>query len=151
MAEPEYKVVKILQNASVEYSPADRNIEYVKNIIHQRENPDPFLAFGLVAGILIVMYIMYVLFIKRRISGIWFGNIGEMPLSIKYKIIHNPFTDTLTIRIIDSGLTLNGRLIGNTIWLYDSAGKENIGVLTENNQIIWVNSKDVWNHVKILD
>ncbi len=146
-----YNIVSVLKNSTVEYSPADINLENVKNIIHQRENPDPFLAFGLVIGVLVVIYFIYVLFIKRNISGIWFGSFGDLPMAIKYKIIHNPFTDTLTIKIAGKETITNGKLIGNTIYLYDSAGYEYTGVLVKRHKIIWVNSKDIWNHVKILE
>jgi hypothetical protein len=146
----EYNIVKVMKNSTVEYSPADRNLENVKNIIYQRENPNPHLAFGLIACVVVVIYFIYVLFIKQNISGIWFGSLGEMPMVVKYKITHNPFTDTLTIKVAGKGTIQNGKLIGHTIYLYSNVGAEQVGVLIEHRKIVWVNSKDVWNHVKIL-
>lgn len=144
----DYKVVKVLHDASVEYSPAERNLDYVKNIVYQRENPNPFLTAGLVLLVFLIIYVVYVLFVKRKISGDWFGNIGDMPVAVKYHITHNPFTDSLSIKW-DGGKS-NGRLIGRTIVLYDGQ-KETVGVLVGRHKIVWVNSNDVWNHVKVLN
>lgn len=146
-----FNLASVSKDSNIEYSPTDLNMEYVKNIIHQRENPDPFIAFGLVAAVIMVMYLIYILIIKRNISGIWFGNIGDMPTAVKYKIIHNPFTDTLTIKIAGQNTLTNGKLIGHTIYLYNNVGNEEVGVLVGYHKIIWVNSKDVWNHVKLLE
>jgi hypothetical protein len=144
-----YNLVTVLNDAKVEYSPADHNLEYVRNLVHQRENPDPFVAMGLLGVIVITMYLIYIICIKRNITGIWFGSFGSLPLAIKYKVNHNLFTDTLTIKM-NNGNIKNGKIIGNTIYLYDGVGNELVGVLIKNNKIVWVDSKDVWNHVKVL-
>jgi hypothetical protein len=141
--------IKLYQNSNVEINPVEKkNIEYVRNLIQKHENPNPLLITYLVLLILVVVYVIYILYIKENISGIWFGNIENLPNTFKYKIKHNPFLDTLTIKW--NGGKSNGKLIGRTIILYNNLGNEISGVLINKNTIKWIDSNDVWNNVNIL-
>jgi len=146
-------------------SPAEINMNRVSNIIYKRENPHPFIAIGLIVGMIIFMYLIYVLFIKRCISGIWFGKIGNYPDTIKYKLQHNPFTDKITICSPEHTKIADGELVGDTLWINfkdpicsrrdprscEAQEKKIAGVLVSRSQIVWINSGDVWNNVKILN
>lgn len=149
MSEQKVNLVTVHKDTITSF-PADINMEYVSNIIHQRENPHPLISIGLVVGVIIVLYLIYILFAKRCISGIWFGKLGEYPDSVKYKIQHNPFTDSLRVSVPNHGLVATGKIAGDTIWIH-MRGLEMVGVLVSNSQIVWVNSKDVWNNVKMLN
>jgi hypothetical protein len=145
-----YNTVKVFDDSSVEYSPTDLNLNYAKNIVYQRENPNPLTIVFLVVGVLILLCFMYTVLIKRNISGIWFGNSKLAPSSIKYKISHNPFTDSLIVRNT-SGDIVHGKLVGHTIWLFNEDKPETVGVLLNKYKIVWFNSDDIWHNVKILN
>lgn len=147
--EQKFNVVTV-HNDTITSFPADINMNYVNNIIHKRENPNPLVSIGIVIGTIIFIYLIYIIFIKRCISGTWFGKIGEYADIVKYKIWHNPFTDSLVVSLPHQGTVANGELIGDTIWI-KFRGKKMAGVLASSNKIIWVDSSDVWNNVKILN
>ena len=146
----QYRTVKVYDDSRVEYSPVDLNLDYVKNVVYQRENPHPLTIVFLIVGILILICFIYTVFIKRNISGIWFGNSELAPSSMKYKISHNPFTDSLTVKNT-SGEVVHGKLVGHTVWLFNDNAPETVGVLLSKYKIVWVNSDDVWHNVKVLN
>jgi hypothetical protein len=145
----EYKLAKVLPDSTIEYSSADHNLQNVKNIIYEKENPNPLTITLLILIVLLFIYFVYILFIKINISGIWFGNILNLPNSIKYTISHNTFLDTLTIKW-NRG-KVNGKLIGRTIILYNNLKNEMAGVLINRNKIKWLDSNDIWNNVRALE
>lgn len=145
-----YHTVKVYDNSSVEYSPVEHNLDYVKNLVYQRENPNPTTIIFLVLGVIILLFFMYTLFIKRNISGIWFGGNGEDQSSIKYKVVHNPFTDSLTITGID-GKVIKGKVSGHTIWIFRDNRPDLIGVMLSKNKILWVQANELWHNVKVLN
>jgi hypothetical protein len=75
----EYNLAKILPDSTIEYSSANQNLQNVKNIIYEKENPNPFTITFLILIVLLFIYFVYILFIKINISGIWFGNILNLP------------------------------------------------------------------------
>jgi hypothetical protein len=143
-----YNLVTVHDKSTMQYSPAEANLDLVRNIIYEREHPHPGISIGLVIAIVAMMYIVHKIFIRRNISGIWFGSIDDTPSAIRYEIKHNPISDSLRVTTED-GEVMVGELIGHTVWL-NSNGQKKAGVLTSSNKIVWVDSKDVWNSVKIL-
>jgi hypothetical protein len=143
-----YDLVTVHNDTTMHYSPVETNLDMVRNLIYERENPHPGIAIGLVVAIVIMIYIIHKVFIRRNISGIWFGSIDDTPSIVKYEIKHNSITDDLRI-ITEDGNIMTGELIGHTVWI-NSRGQKKAGVLTSSNKIVWVNSNDVWNSVKVL-
>lgn len=137
--------VKIYDNNTIETTPADINFNNVKNIIRKKENPHPLIITFMTLLILILIYCIYILFIKKNISGTWIPRNQK----IKIKINHNPFTDSVTINFNDTD-KLIGKVYGKAIDLKTNK----MGLITDNNEIllfhhradddnIWVNEKNI--------
>lgn len=139
----------IVHEDRVESHPAEINMEYVKNMIYERENPHPLVPAIIFGCVLLFIYLIYIIFIKNRISGEWVGVIGDYPGIIKFKIKHDTFLDNIVISVKDYGVIAKGKVIGNTIFL-DINKKQVIGVLLNKNKIKWVDSGDIWQNVKTL-
>jgi len=64
----------------------------ITKVIKKKSNPSPIL-FGVIAVcILIVFYVLYLLFVKECLSGIWYDERGA-----RWHIKHNTFSDDLEI------------------------------------------------------
>lgn len=144
------RTVKVYNNSSVEYSPVEHNLDFVKNIVYQRENPNPTTIIFLVLAVIVLLFFIHTFFIKRNISGIWFGGIDDKQSTIKYKVVHNPFSDNLTITGTNGDI-INGKVSGHTIWIFRKNSPDLVGVLLSKNKILWVHANEVWHNVKILD
>src|SRR5438067_2353987 len=87
--------------------PENFNLDLVRNIVHERENPHPMNVAMIAVCVVLTIYILYIIFIKRDVSGYWYGKLGDFPNMILYRINHNKFTDSVSVHIKD----LSGGLI----------------------------------------
>ena len=102
-----------------------KNIIKVKDVIRRSENPNPLVIVVIILVTILVMFVIYIQFIKKSISGLWVDAENK-----KHKLDHNKWKDIITVDknegIIKSNLVV--LYVNNTI---------NIG--------IWSNDKINWN------
>lgn len=131
--------------------PEDMNLDYIRNMVQEREHPHPINIVLIAIAIIFIIYILYILFMKKDISGYWYGKLGSHPNMILYTIYHNKFTDKVVVNIKDLPDNKNypitkkytGYVLGNAIYLTAPSGETFSGVLTEPHVITWTNL-DVW-------
>lgn len=90
----------------------DNNVELVKQIIRRSENPHPFTILLIIFVVVVLIYFMYIEFIKKSISGRW---VDEK--NIEYVIIHNKYGDNLNF-IMPNDIK-QGYLKGYIVILYN--------------------------------
>lgn len=71
---------------------ADTEAQLLQRHIELNSNPSPMLIIGLVIMVLFVLLILYQLYMKPNMSGIWVDRIGR-----KRQIYHNTLTGAVTI------------------------------------------------------
>lgn len=92
----------------------ERNL--LQKIVYDVSNPSPIIITCIVLGTLLLMYIVYLVFIKPTLKGNWIDNYGN-----EYYIKHLPWQ--LTFYILHNGaVTGQGRVLDNYISLKDVAG-----------------------------
>ena len=102
-----------------------KNIIKVKDVIRRSENPNPLVIVVIILVTILVMFVIYIQFIKKSISGVWVDAENN-----KHNIIHNKWKDIIQID------TNEGIIKGNLVVIYvDSSMK--LG--------IWANDKINWN------
>ncbi len=118
------------------------NEQNVRRIIEKKEHPNPTLILSFVVILLLIIYYIYISFVKNSFSGIWISDNDQI-----FKIYHNKWSDNINIMqmYIDGSNDIyyaNGYVLGNAIYLleFDSIS---MGVIY-NNKIYWANSNEVW-------
>jgi hypothetical protein len=117
----------------------DYNEEIVRRVVNKTDNPHPALILVICLTTILVIYIIYVLFIKTTFAGHWYTNNG------KIKLNHNKFTDTVSISMFIKPASTKfsykngtGYVNGGAIYIDDNKG------IMVDHKIHWVNSSDVW-------
>lgn len=130
--------------------PESMNLDLVRNLVHEKEHPHPISMILIAIVVVLITYILYIIFIKRDISGYWYGKLGSHPNMVLYNIRHNRFTDKIVVNIKNlPGNTIpmirryNGYILGNAIYLSSPSGETFSGILTAPQVITWTNS-DIW-------
>lgn len=149
MSEYKMNIVSIDEDGNKTESPlsvVDQNLNNVKNIVYQREHPNPYTAYGIVISTVIVMFILYILFLKKNISGGWMGNINFEQLNERLSIIQNPFTGHLTIYNNSGTEVATGWIDGAAIQI--NVGYKKYNGMIDRNIINWCHSSMVWKKIK---
>jgi hypothetical protein len=140
---------------STEPLPERFNLDLVRNILHEKENPHPLSITLIVITSLLLLYIIYILFIKTSISGKWYGNINTYSNMIVYQINHNKFNNKLKVRVVKSpdssfySYRYSGYLLNKDIYLITEWGDTKIGKLLNHGLIQW-SDNDSWSRNKKL-
>ncbi len=125
------RLIGVMKNGENQEIPIEElNVSNVKNIIHKNDNPHPVLITVIAFVLVMLIYYIYVVFIKVNFGGKWFIEEKEQKSVI---IHHNLWSDGVTIDNIGTGYIKGGAI-------YVSNGK--MGVLYNNN-IYWTD-KTVW-------
>jgi hypothetical protein len=116
------------QNIDAELRDAENKNAYrVKKLIERTENPNPLIIVIIGFVTLIIMFVLFIQFGKKSLSGIWVDDNRNMN-----KIIHNKWTDSIKINKKFDG-SVKGNMV--TVYMDDSA---KIGLWIDNN-IYWTN------------
>ena len=99
---------------------AEREAQLLQKKIYDSSNPSPIFVAAIVITVLLIMYIIYVVFLKPCMSGDWLDHAGN-----EWTISHNRFTGNFRVKINGEcrgvGKTLDnyvqyGDLVG--VWNY---------------------------------
>jgi hypothetical protein len=108
------------------------NRNNIRHIITKSENPNPLVIIGIVIALIVVMYCIYIVGIKKTIGGKWIDEHGK-PVDIT----HSPWTDIVTITI--GGQTAKGKINGIILSVLHGNGRETMTALVINDTINWKN------------
>ncbi len=113
---------------------ANENFEAVKRFLNIKDNPDPDQLIVIVLIVFIVMYYIYISFVKTSLSGQWFDGRNT------YTIHHDMWTDDLQFNDDSTGRTsgIIGNVRGDAVYIHMD-GKW-IGGLHSDGVIRWVNA-----------
>lgn len=132
MAEDGVEIVKYMDGKVVS-TPAEKNIEYIKNKLKITDHPTPATVIVIVLIVIIFMYYIYVVFIKTDFNGIWYG-----PDDTSYRVYHDKYSD---YAVVDGAL--NGYVRGDVLFVESGHNEYLAGVLSQNT-IHWVRSDVIW-------
>ncbi len=94
----------------------EKNIEAVKRYINFKDNPDPDKLVVIVAVMFIVIYYIYIAFIKTSLSGQWYDGRNT------YIIEHNAWTDDLRFSDLEGSWSARsgvaGHASGGAVYMY---------------------------------
>jgi hypothetical protein len=88
----------------------DKNLLKVRNIVKRSENPNPFTMIIIIIATLLVIYLVYMLQVKKLVGGQWNASGSKLV----YMVAHNKWKDTLVIND-----HLFGFVKGNLIVMYE--------------------------------
>lgn len=127
--------------------PAQENMNSVHAIVNKISNPNPVVIMTICITVFVIIYAIYVIFIKINFGGKWV--IGGRSV----EIIHNKWFDTIHLdipadHIKPSNTTINGWVSGNAIFLQTDAREPIKGILfddtiTWNDRSTWIRPKTV--------
>lgn len=140
----EGRYVFVSPDGAEQRSPADVNLENVRQILKKKTNPHPMMIVSLVLVVLAFIYLLYILLGKQLISGDWIGQSGDMTIK---RIKHNPFTDNITV--YSGGKKIASGCCSGQIVRIDTTGGKLTGMFDQG-KIIWIDSGDVWSNIKYL-
>ena len=99
-----------------------RESEILTKTIYDISNPSPIVVTAIIIGILLILYVIYIIFLKPSVSGTWIDSLGN-----EWYLNHNTFKNIFTVSINDlpsgKGVLYDnyiryGELIG--IWDYSN-------------------------------
>lgn len=95
--------IALLENAAK----AEAERKLLQKTVYESSNPSPIFITSMVIGTLLIMYIVYIMFLKPCMSGIWIDNAGN-----QWYIDHSVFKNIFTVHIDDN--------YGGTGYIYDN-------------------------------
>ena len=98
--------IALLENAAK----AEEERKLLQKTVYDSSNPSPIFVTCMVIGTLLIMYIVYVIFLKPCMSGIWIDIAGN-----QWYIDHSVVKNIFTVYIDDNYLQF-GDLVG--VWNY---------------------------------
>ncbi len=119
----------------------DINEDRVKKIIHENDHPHPAIISGFSVMILVILFIVYIIFVKQDLSGDYYKDKDV------YAIHHNKWNNTVHIQGKDT--ESNGVVLGSTIFVH-SEDKGKFGVYYKDH-IYWVSESgrcETWSRPK---
>lgn len=102
-----------------------QNLTNVKTLVRRSENPNPIILVLIIIGVMMVMGAVYIMYVKKSISGIWHDAEGN-----SHVILHNKWINTI---VVDD--TYNGTTAGHLVVI--NKNEEILTGLLVNNQIQW--------------
>lgn len=95
--------------------------ETLQTVIYENANPSPWFIAMAIIGLLLGIWIIYVILLKPNMSGEWYDHNGQ-----QWIIEHGLFNDLLCVRIA-AGPKITCQLSGNTFKCVDKLGVWNYG------------------------
>ena len=102
-----------------------KNIINVKDVIRRSENPNPLIIVLIILGSMILMYFIFVQFVKKSVAGTWLDDNKNINI-----INHNKWKDSISINDNSNGFVKGHMII---VYMFD---KVKTG--------IWLNDKINW-------
>ncbi len=124
-------LVETYADGSTKRTPIEINKDSVTSMVNKKVNPNPAIIVIVILLLLTISYYIYIMGIKRSLSGKWSNSEGEVQV-----VEHNKLNDNILVNS-----SIRGYVVGNAIYI-ENKNKIHLGVLYDNS-IYW-NSGDVW-------
>jgi len=88
------KTAAYLNELQRESEKAELEREMLQKHVYENANPSPIFVVAVITAIIVCMYVVYVMFVKPCMSGLWMDVAGN-----EWVIKHNRFTSEFTVAI----------------------------------------------------
>lgn len=117
----EWKEKAHQENLIISSIKADKERALLQKKVYDISNPSPIFVTGIVIVILLIMYFIYVIFLKSCMSGEWSDHAGNI-----WYISHNKFTGNFQVKINNKNRGV-GKVLDNYVRYGDLIGVWNYG------------------------
>lgn len=115
------------------------NLNLVRKEVTKDDHPHPLFLLAIGIIVILVLYLMYLSFVKSNLSGSWYNtdlNTKSGRSGNRIKISHNVWNDTFTIND-----NLVGTVVGNALYIKSPA--LTMGIVNKK-KIYWLNTGEIW-------